>query len=112
VDEKGAEALRFFGEYAWSLSIDGGCGFPVGLGAIDGGVGGGVEDDVWLDGTNDAANLSRIGEVELAAIATDDFTVASESAHKLAPDLTSHAGYQNAAQSARSRSAQAKTSAV
>ena len=64
VDEKGVAPAGFFGEDARRLLVDGVGKIALGLGAVDGGVGGGVENDIGRGAANQLTGLFGIGEID------------------------------------------------
>ena len=87
VDEKGVAPEGFFGEDARRLLVDGVGKIALGLGAIDGGVGGGVENDIGRGAANQLAGLLGIGEIDGFAIDGDDGADAGKDFFELAAEL-------------------------
>ena len=64
-----------YGEVFRAVGVDGHGNVRLGFGLVDGGVGGGVDDDIGSDFTNGVENPLAIGDVELFAGKRNDFVL-------------------------------------
>ena len=96
VNEKGVALAGFFGENARRLLVDGVGEIALGFGAIDGGVGGGVENEIGRGAADQSAGLIGIGEIDGFAIDGDDGADAGKDAFQLAAKLAGVADDENA----------------
>ena len=107
MDEERGGARGFFGQDAGRGGIDGVGLFGLGLCAIDGGVGSGVEDDGGREGADGGAKCGLVGEIKRGVGVGLDLTRAGEAFSEGLAELATGAEQKDAR-----RSAHAKTSAV
>ena len=96
VNEQRVALARLFGENARRLRVDGVGELAFGFGAIDGGVGGGVENEIGRGTANQSAGLIGIGQIDGLAIDGNDGTDAGKDAFQLAAELAGVADDENA----------------
>ena len=96
MDEEGVAFCCFLGKDARSEGVDGVCQSHLRLSAIDGGVGGGVEDNVGRGAAHQSAGLVGIGKIDGLSIDGDDGAYAGEDAFQLAAKLAGVADDENA----------------
>ena len=101
MDEERVTLGGFFGENARSEGIDGVSQRHLRLSAIDGSVGGGVENDIGRGAADEVARLIGIGEIDGFAIDSDDGPDIGKTLFKLAAKLAGVANDQNARNSRR-----------
>ena len=80
--------VGFFGEDARRLFVDGVGKIALALGAVNGGVGGGVENDIGRGAANQLTGFFGIGQVDGFAVDADDGAVAGEDLLELAAELS------------------------
>src|SRR5208337_638269 len=88
MDEEGVARVGFFGENARRLLVDGVSKIVLALGAVDSGVGGGVENDIGRGAVNQLTGLFGIGEIDGFAVDTDDGADAGKDLLELAAELS------------------------
>ena len=94
--EEGVAFGGFLGKNARSEGVDGVGQSHLRFSAIDGGVGGGVENHVRRRAADEVARLIGIGEIDGLAIDSDDGANGGKETFKLAAELTSVANNENA----------------
>ncbi len=72
MDQRGTQALGFPGQHAGRFAIDAHRHRGFGLGLVDGGIGGGIDDEVGADRLHHCAHLLEPAQVKLRAIDGDD----------------------------------------
>ena len=73
MDDEGAEPGGLFAKNARRDGVDRGSALLIALGLVDGGVGGGVDDDVGANVAHQLANGLRIGQIAFRLVDRDDF---------------------------------------
>src|SRR5579859_4427505 len=107
MDEESTGAAGLFGQHSRRAAIDGHGQFLLTLGAVDGRVGAGVENDVRGDFTNPGADGIGTGQIERIAVARNYFRRSGEGLEQRAAKLPLRTGDENARPGGH-----AKTSAV
>ncbi len=101
MDKERVSLGGFFGKNAWSESVDGVSLSHIRLGAIDGGVSSGIENDVGCCAANEIPRLIGVGEIDRLAIDSDDGSDIRENPFEFATKLAGVANDQNAGISRR-----------
>ena len=88
MDERDPGRGRGFGQMGWTIGVDGERRFRLQFGAIDGGVGGGVDDQHRPVAVDDAPDRIPIGNIEIAVAEPDQrHALRRPRLHQLAADL-------------------------